>query len=42
VTVGLCGMLSESPASDAPETNITPFPAPVKLAGSHEAERRSA
>jgi hypothetical protein len=42
VTVGLGGLLNESPARDAPETNITPFPAPMKLAGSHETERKTA
>lgn len=42
VTVGLGGLLNESPATDARESNITPFPAPVKLAGSQESERKTA
>lgn len=42
VTVGLGGLLNESPATDAPESNITPFPAPVKLAGSQGLERKTA
>ncbi|MBK8091512.1 MAG: tyrosine-type recombinase/integrase [Verrucomicrobiaceae bacterium] len=42
VTVGLGGLLTLSPANDEPASNITPFPAPVHLARSHEPERKTA